>query len=177
MTKAIGYKKYKLKNTTLSASLPKKDTACVITSWGKIGEAKEPVYAYPQTGTVKLLDMKLCEKVYKEIPDNTLCFGAPGVSVCMVGDRIGLAGFEMIIINSIYLQEDVGSVIFCKQKAVGVIALVDLCRKTQTVIPFVATNIPQFYSWIKENKSGRMEMAKILLLVCTLVVIARYPMY
>lgn len=88
MTKEIVYKKYNLKNTTLSDSMPKLGTECVITGWGKIGETKEPAYAYPQTGTVKLLDMQQCEKVYKEIPDHTLCFGAPGVSVCMVGQGI-----------------------------------------------------------------------------------------
>lgn len=39
----------------------------------------------------------------------------------------------------------------CDNKAVGIIALVDLCEKTNSTFPFVASSIPDFRQWIIEN--------------------------
>lgn len=84
MGKEIPLKTYNLKNITLATSVPPMGTQCNITDWGKTSGPKDAVYAYAQTGTVNLLTMDHCEKFYKAIPDNTLCFGSTGVAVCLV---------------------------------------------------------------------------------------------
>lgn len=47
-----------------------------------------------------------------------------------------------------------GTIVFCGGYAVGIISLVDLCQKTKSVIPFVATSIPVFRNWILDNGGG-----------------------
>lgn len=69
------------------------------------------------------------------------------------------------------LQEDVGTVVFCNQSAVGVIALVDLCNNAEGGIPFVATSIPEFHSWITENRGGRLGFEGIVGMLCYLLMI------
>lgn len=148
MGRHIPFKTHNLETIKLAEKVPPENTLCNITGWGKTKGPKEPVFSFVQTGRVVLLPMKQCAKFYKQIPANTLCFGGTRVSVC---------------------EEDVGSVVFCNGLATAVIALVELCTKTNSVIPFVATSVPSFHSWIKENDATRSYGAFYLTLLLLLM--------
>lgn len=85
MGRAIPPKTYNLRTIKLASEVPGAGTNCTITGWGKTTGPKDPVYPYAQTGSVSILAMDNCEKFYKAIPANTLCFGRNEVAVCMVG--------------------------------------------------------------------------------------------
>lgn len=85
MAKGWG-KDQNLKPITVASKVPAMSSNCTISGWGKVNAGvKENVYPYPQIANVTLLPMDQCDKVYKAIPKNTLCFGSVGVSVCLVG--------------------------------------------------------------------------------------------
>lgn len=88
VTTPIREKQINLKKITLAKKVPPMNTNCTITGWGKIESGPNaPLYPWPQTATVQLLEMKQCEKVFEQIPADTLCFGSTGVSVCLVGGQ------------------------------------------------------------------------------------------
>lgn len=85
MTKPVPDNGVNLKPINLALDIPSIGAKCSMAGWGKTMGPKEPVYMYAQRGEVNHLDMSNCEKFYKQIPANTLCFGALGVAVCQVG--------------------------------------------------------------------------------------------
>lgn len=85
MVKAIPPKTYNLKMIKLATEVPGAGTLCTIAGWGKTTGPKDPVYPYAQIGTVNIISMDLCEKFFKAIPDNMLCFGKNETAVCLVG--------------------------------------------------------------------------------------------
>lgn len=59
----------------------------------------------------------------------------------------------------IYLdfQNDIGTLVFCNGKAVGVVAIVGECKRSEDIWPFVAFSVPKYYKWIMKNNSVSMK--------------------
>lgn len=84
MMKVTTPRTYNLKPLSVASTVPAINTECTITGWGRTEGPKDPVYSFAQKATVKVLPMNQCEKIFNQIPKNTLCFGGMGVAACQV---------------------------------------------------------------------------------------------
>lgn len=125
-----------IKPITLEERTPQINQQCVAVGWGDVNGGNEDMYSYAQRVEVLVLAMGHCKDIYKELPENIICFGAKGVAMC---------------------QADIGTVVFCNEKAVGVVAIVGECKRTEDISPFVAFSVPKYYKWIMKNDSVSMK--------------------